>query len=100
MALSTQPVVKVVDEHGYTVTSSSVAISLSVVSGPGVLSGSASVSASLGVASFSGLVLDKAGTYVLRASASGELCVCMWGVADGMWACGGVEDGMSGSSQL
>jgi hypothetical protein len=69
---ATQPVVTVEDGQGDTETGDSSAVTLSVVSGPGSLSGcTAPVSAVSGVATFSGCSIDTAGDYVLQATDGG-----------------------------
>lgn len=72
LAFPTQPVVTAVDAGGNTVTSYSSTVSLSIQSGPrsSSLSGCRSSRVN-GVVSFAGCELDKAGTYVLRATDSG-----------------------------
>jgi hypothetical protein len=69
---ATQPVVTVEDAQGDTETGDSSTVTLSVVSGPGSLSGcTAPVSAVGGVATFSGCAIDTAGKYVLEATDGG-----------------------------
>ena len=72
-AFSTQPVVIVQDAGGNTVTNSSAFITLAIGNNPsgGTLSGTATATAVNGVASFSGLSIDKAGTYTLTAASTG-----------------------------
>ncbi len=76
VAFPVQPVVTIEDSFGNPVTSgplSTSTVSLAIT-GPnpsgGVLSGTTSVAAAAGVASFSGLSIDKAGTYTLTATDS------------------------------
>ncbi len=66
--------VAVVDGNGNTIPNTRIAVTLSIYSGPkgGVLEGATTVWSVNGVATFSNLVLNKAGTYVLEAT-SGKL---------------------------
>ncbi len=76
VVLGTQPVVTVQDAGGNTVTSSSATITLSRETGTGGANLTCTtnpLSASSGVATFAGCRMDLAGTYTLRASASGGL---------------------------
>jgi trimeric autotransporter adhesin len=68
-AFPTQPAVTAADAGGNTVTSYAGTVALTILSGPAgaTLSGCAGV-LSRGVTTFSGCKLDKAGSYVLRAS--------------------------------
>jgi len=61
-------VVDVEDPFGNIVTTNSSNVTLSVASGPGVLSGTATVAASSGIAAFSNVKLDTPGAYTLTAS--------------------------------
>lgn len=76
VAFGTQPVVTIQDAAGNPVTSGPLATSTVslAITGPnpsgGVLSGTTSVAAVAGVATFSGLSIDKAGTYTLTATDS------------------------------
>jgi hypothetical protein len=74
-ALTPQPVVKVQDASGNTVTSSTASVSLSIGTNPGggTLFGTASMAAVSGVATFSGLYLDKPGTGYTLTATSGAL---------------------------
>ena len=56
-ALATQPVIRIVDAAGNTVTSSTVSVVASIASGGGTLSGTTSVAAVNGVATFTNLVI-------------------------------------------
>jgi YD repeat-containing protein len=67
-ALSPAVVVDVEDQFGNLVTSDTSQVSLTVATGPGVLTGTTTVKASGGVATFNNLLLDTAGTYTLSAS--------------------------------
>ena len=69
-AFTTQPIVVVQDAYGNTATSLSSPITLTIKTGTGTLSGTTSATASNGVASFSGLSIDKSGSFVLTASAT------------------------------
>ena len=55
--LATQPVIRIVDAAGNTVTSSTVSVVASIASGGGTLSGTTSVAAVNGVATFTNLVI-------------------------------------------
>jgi hypothetical protein len=68
-AISPAITVEVADKFGNLVSSNSSTVSLSVSSGPagGVVSGAPSQAAMNGLATFSGVVLDTAGTYSLQA---------------------------------
>ena len=70
---ATQPVAVIVDAGGNTVTSSTAAVTVSVASGSGTLSGTMTVAAVAGVATFGGLTIDAAGRYTLSASIAGAL---------------------------
>jgi autotransporter-associated beta strand protein len=61
-------VVDVEDQFGNVVTSDSSDVTLSVASGPGLLTGTSTVAASGGMATLSNVVLDTTGTYTLTAS--------------------------------
>jgi hypothetical protein len=66
--------VEILDNFGQRVTTGSGAsatVSLSIFSGTGTLLGTASVAAVNGLATFNGLALDAAGSFVLRASVTG-----------------------------
>ncbi len=70
--LSPQPVVRVVDQSGNTVTSSSLAVTASLASGPGTLGGTLTRSASNGIASFTNLAITgTTGTYTIAFNATG-----------------------------
>ncbi len=71
--LATQPVVKIRDGTGATVTTSSAAVTLSLTSPAGATLTCATnpVTAVTGVATFAGCAIDKKGTYALRATAAG-----------------------------
>ena len=67
-----QPVVQLQDSNGNILTSAADAVTLSVVSGSGTLACTTNpLAASYGIATFSGCNLSTAGTYILRATASG-----------------------------
>jgi hypothetical protein len=70
---ATQPVVDVEDAGGNVVTTdtSSVTVAIGSTTAGGVLSGTATVTAVDGVATFSGLSIDKAGSYDLTATDGG-----------------------------
>ena len=70
-----QPGVGVQDAAGQRVTSLEGPVTLSIIEGPsdGVISGTTTVQISDGVASFTGLSIQRAGTYRLKASAPGAL---------------------------
>jgi uncharacterized repeat protein (TIGR03803 family) len=65
--------VKLESVNGFTDTSNTSTVTLSIASGPsgGTIGGTTSVAAVNGVANFSGLTFTKAGTYTLTASANG-----------------------------
>ena len=66
VALTTQPVIRVTDASGNTVTSSTVNVVASIASGTGTLSGTTTVAAVNGVATFTDLVLSgTAGNFTL-----------------------------------
>ncbi|MFD1808009.1 hypothetical protein ACFSHQ_07105 [Gemmobacter lanyuensis] len=70
-AFAAQPVIKVQDAYGNTVTTATTAITLDfgTNAGSGTLSGTKTVNAVNGVATFSGLSIDKAATgYTLTAT--------------------------------
>src|SRR4029077_13313008 len=62
--------VSVLDQFGKLYKDKPVPVTISVT-GPGPLSGTATVNSAAGVATFSGLVLQKAGSYTFSASAAG-----------------------------
>jgi hypothetical protein len=69
VALTTQPVVRVLDEAGLLVTTgtgATLAVTASVASGGGTLSGTATVSAVGGVATFTSLTITGTGAHTLR----------------------------------
>ena len=66
-AFGTQPIVTIRDAGGNTVTSNTHAITLTIASGPGALSGCTSTT-TLGVAAFSGCSINTQGTYTLTAT--------------------------------
>jgi len=75
-AFATQPVVTVLDMYGNTVPGATAEVSLSLInitpdSFEGVLSGVIKVKAVNGVANFTGLSVDKVGTYTLMATSGG-----------------------------
>ena len=64
--LGIQPVIRIVDASGNTVTSSSVSVVASIASGTGTLSGTTTVTASSGIATFTNLVITgTAGNFTL-----------------------------------
>jgi uncharacterized repeat protein (TIGR02543 family) len=64
--LGTQPVIRIVDSGGNTVSSSSVNVVASIASGTGTLSGTTTVAASSGIATFTNLVITgTAGNFTL-----------------------------------
>ena len=64
--LATQPVIRIVDANGNTVTSPSVSVVASIASGTGTLSGTTTVTASSGIATFTNLVITAtAGNFTL-----------------------------------
>jgi hypothetical protein len=70
--LETQPVIRIVDSSGATVTSSSVNVVASIGGGSGMLSGTTTVAAVSGVATFTNLgISGRAGTYYLSFTADG-----------------------------
>lgn len=72
VALGTQPVIDVKDAAGNIVTSSTVAITASVVEAGGTVGGTATVSAVNGTATFTGLsITGLVGSYTLRFTAAG-----------------------------
>lgn len=70
VALTTQPVVSIVDIGGRTVTTdtSTVTVVRNIVSGTGVLSGTTSKAAVSGATTYTDLSIDQPGTYTLTAS--------------------------------
>ena len=69
MAITPSVVVKIEDENGNVLTSDTSNVTLTVQSGPGSLvGGTVTAQASGGVATFSNLILDTAGAYMLSAS--------------------------------
>jgi hypothetical protein len=62
--------VSIVDQFN-NLTTSTATVSLGIASGPGTLGGTTTVGASGGVATFSGVFIQKAGTYTLSANSSG-----------------------------
>ena len=70
--LAVQPVVRITDSGGNTVTSSTVNVTASIAAGSGALSGATTVRASSGVATFNDLTLTgTAGPFTLRFAPSG-----------------------------
>jgi len=65
VAFTTQPVVRITDSGGNTVTSSSVDVVATIASGTGTLSGTTTVKAVGGVATFTNLVITTANTFTL-----------------------------------
>ena len=64
--LATQPVIRIVDASGNTVTSSTVSVVASIASGTGTLSGTTTVAAVAGIATFTNLVITAtAGNFTL-----------------------------------
>jgi hypothetical protein len=64
--LGTQPVIRIVDSGGNTVTTSTVNVVASIASGTGTLSGTTTIAASSGIATFTDLVVTgTAGTFTL-----------------------------------
>lgn len=70
-ALSPAIQVEVQDADGNRVAASEAAVTLALATGTGVLSGTHTVNAVNGVATFSGMWLDKVGSYTLSATSSG-----------------------------
>ncbi len=67
IALSPQPVIRVVDANGNTVTGSSAVVTAALASGAGTLGGALSASAASGVATFANLALTgTAGNYTIN----------------------------------
>lgn len=67
VALTTQPVIRVTDASGNTVTTSKVSVVASIASGSGTLNGTKTVAAVGGVATFTDLVLSGTpGNFILR----------------------------------
>ena len=67
VALTTQPVIRVTDASGNTVTTSKVSVVASIASGSGTLNGTTTVAAVGGVAAFTNLVLSGTpGSFTLR----------------------------------
>ncbi len=77
--LSPQPVVQVIDSNGGvdTVFNGTVSIAIGANPSGGILAGSTTVTVVGGVASFSGLAIDKAGSYTLTASSSSPIATAM-----------------------
>lgn len=72
VALNPQPVVRVVDQSGNTVTGSTAAVTASLTSGPGTLGGTLTVNAVAGVASFTNLAITgTTGTYQIGFASAG-----------------------------
>lgn len=70
--LSPQPVIRVVDQSGNTVTSSSLAVTASLASGPGTLGGTLTRSAVNGIATFTNLAITgTTGTYTIGFNGTG-----------------------------
>ena len=65
VALTTQPVIRVTDASGNTVTTSTVNVVASIASGSGTLSGTTTVAAVNGVATFTNLVITGTGSHTL-----------------------------------
>ncbi len=68
---TTQPVVEVRDATGAKVTTATNAVTVSIASGTGTLSGTTTVNAVGGVATFSGLKITGSGPFTLKFSSSG-----------------------------
>jgi hypothetical protein len=73
VAFGQQPVVTIQDANGNTVTSATDNVTLTLVTGSGVLSGTTTVAASGGIASFDALSLNLIGADKALAAASGAL---------------------------
>ncbi|MFN2325198.1 MAG: beta strand repeat-containing protein, partial [Gemmatimonadales bacterium] len=70
--LSPQPVVRVVDQSGNTVTSSTLSVTASLASGPGTLGGTKIVAAVNGIVTFTNLAITgTTGTYTIAFNATG-----------------------------
>jgi uncharacterized protein (TIGR02145 family) len=72
-AFSTQPVVKITDAGGNTITSSTANVVASIASGTGTLSGTTTVAAVAGVATFTNLNITGTGNFTLTFTADGGL---------------------------
>jgi hypothetical protein len=72
-AFSTQPVVKITDAGGNTITSSTANVVASIASGAGTLSGTTTVAAVNGVATFTNLKITGTGNHTLTFTAAGGL---------------------------
>ena len=70
-AFTNQPVVRIVDAAGNTVTSSSAVVTVSKATGTGTLSGTLTATASSGVATFTDLVITGSGAHTLTFAATG-----------------------------
>jgi hypothetical protein len=70
---STQPVVKITDASGNTITSSTANVVASIASGTGTLSGTTTVAAVNGVATFTNLKITGTGDHTLTFTAAGGL---------------------------
>jgi hypothetical protein len=76
LALGTQPVIRIVDASGNTVTGSSVNVVASIASGTGTLSGTTTIAAVNGIATFTDLVITgTAGDYTLTFTPAGLTAV-------------------------
>ncbi len=85
-SLGTQPVLKILDAAGNTVTTgvdATANVSLAISSGTGVLSGTKTVAASLGIATFAGLSIDLTGAKVLTATKADTASITAAGVLRG-----------------
>ncbi|HUG27874.1 MAG TPA: Ig-like domain-containing protein [Gemmatimonadales bacterium] len=90
--LSPQPVVRVVDESGNTVTSSSLAVTASLASGPGTLDGPKTLAAVNGVVSYADLVITgPTGTYQIGFGATGVSGATSGTISVGAGAAAGLE---------
>lgn len=72
-AFTTQPVIRITDAGGNTITSSSANIVVSIASGTGTLSGTTTVVAVNGVATFTNLAISGTGNYTLTFTPAGGL---------------------------
>ncbi len=72
-AFSTQPVVRITDAGGNTITSSTANVVASIASGAGTLSGTTTVAAVNGVATFTNLKITGTGNHTLTFTAAGGL---------------------------
>jgi len=72
-AFSTQPVVKITDAGGNTITSSTANVVASIASGSGTLSGTTTVAAVNGVATFTNLKITGTGNHTLAFTPAGGL---------------------------